>query len=143
MEDVAAAAPANPLRGEFDLVLDGQVFTLRPSYEAILAVEAQSGKTLLELARAADNLTISLTEAAIVSAEFIRAWGRETDTPSVRGINTTRVGELIHENGLVEVAARLALVLLLASTGGCKSSGEAKAVTGMKTTETPVAALQE
>ncbi|MBB5684290.1 GTA-gp10 family protein [Sphingobium boeckii] len=129
---------ANALRGEVTLTLDGTEYVLRPSYEATLAVEEQTGKSLLDLAVLADDGALTLRQMAIVTTEYIRAWGRETDVKSIAGVQAERIGELIYDTGTILVQPRLAIVLARATTGG-STPGEATA-TGMKTTETPAAA---
>ncbi|QUT08432.1 hypothetical protein KFK14_17680 [Sphingobium phenoxybenzoativorans] len=141
MED--ASPPANALRGEFDLVLEGEAYTLRPSYEAIIAFERGTGKTLLELARASDALAISLEESSVVVTECIRAYGRETQS-SLQAVQLQRITEMVYEAGLVEVVARLGVILWMAVSGGCAASGKAKTTgTTNQTTETPVVNSQE
>jgi hypothetical protein len=117
---------ANEERGEVDLELDGTRFVLRPSYEAVIAVEKATGKGILALAFAAKDGGISLTEAGIVTAELVRAWGRSTGEAVAANVDTDRITELIHVYGLMRVTLRLAIVLTNAVTGGCKSDGSPK-----------------
>ena len=46
---------ANAVRGEVDLDLGGVTFTLRPSYDAVVACEDATGRSLTEMALAADD----------------------------------------------------------------------------------------
>jgi len=120
---------ANDLRGEVDLELDGQSFVLRPSYEAVIACERQTGKSLIELAIAADNGTMGTEAAAIVVTECIRAWGRANADRAVAAVNAKRIGELLYDYGVMGVLPRVAIVLSRAASGGVTASGEPKAST--------------
>jgi hypothetical protein len=135
---------ANELRGEVDVEFEGVSFVLRPSFEAVQAAEKATGKGLMQLYNEACDGALGIGQAAIVTTELIRAWGRATDNNSARAVNPARVGELIHETGLMNVLARLAIVLGWAVTGGCKADGTPKArATGTTTDATPVAASQD
>lgn len=144
-------ADANELRGEVDLVLDGQRFVLRPSYTAIVAMEKKTGLALIQLAQLAEEGALNQEAQAIVVTELVRAWGREAVldeyttaseraiVTSARGANQDTIGELLYPVGVMAVQPRIAIVLGLALTGGCLPSGELKA-TGTTTPEIPVAA---
>lgn len=134
---------ANEERGEIDIVLEGQRFVLRPSYEAVLVVERKLGKGLMLLAADADAQTMPLDEAKVVATAFIVAWGRATDNVSARAVTQDNVGRLIYDAGYLALLPRIAHVLSLAATGGCLPSGELKAPTEMKIPEIPGGASQE
>lgn len=55
------SALANPHRGEAELVVDGTTFILRPSFEALVAAEADIG-SLLELVERASEGVLTLAE---------------------------------------------------------------------------------
>ncbi|MDF0489209.1 hypothetical protein PX554_13795 [Sphingomonas sp. H39-1-10] len=141
---------ANAVRGEVDLVLEGQRFVLRPSYTAIVAMEKKTGLPLIQLAQLAEQCCLSQDAQAIVVTELVRAWGRaliideyatgadKAIATSAKGANADTIAELLYPVGVMAVQPRLAIVLGLALTGGCLPSGELKA-TGMMTTEIPVA----
>lgn len=120
---------ANKTRGEISLELDGCEYVLRPSFEAISAFEAQTNRSLIDLARAAGEGQLKTGEAAIIVTECIRAHGRATDDKAMASFNTSRVGELMIEadGGLLIVTKRLELLLFMAATGGYTGSGEVKA----------------
>jgi hypothetical protein len=120
---------ANQERGEFALELDGASFTLRPSYEAILAFEADTGKGLMDLTRAALGGVMSLTELAIVATQCIRAWGKEHNDTGASGVNAVRIGGLIMESngGISHAMTVIGSMLALATTGGINAKGEVKA----------------
>ncbi|MEH3107152.1 MAG: GTA-gp10 family protein [Sphingomonas fennica] len=117
---------ANPIRGEVDITLDGQAFVLRPSFEACVAMEQQTGRSLLELAMAADGSALSLDHQAIIVTECVKAWGKATENTAARGVSKARIGELIHGVGVIAVLPRIALVLSAAVTGGVHLDGSPK-----------------
>ena len=55
--------PANPVRGEAELVLGGQALRLRPSFTALVAVEAELGPLFALCERAAAG-QLTLAEMA-------------------------------------------------------------------------------
>jgi hypothetical protein len=132
MAEKAQAAPvANKERGEFALILDGASFVLRPSYEAIVAFEAETGKGLIDLARTFMTGNASLQEVATVACHCIRAWGAEKNDTGAQGAQVDKVGRLILDSpaGLQGATLELGPLLILASTGGVNSKGEVKAAT--------------
>lgn len=145
---------ANGLRGEVDLVLDGQRFVLLPSYTAIVAMEKKAGKPLLELAALAEQGLLPQEVQALVVTELVRAWGRglmldeyasandKAVATAAKGANVESIGELLYGVGAMAVQPRIAIVLGMALTGGCLPSGEAKP-TGTTTTAIPVGDLPE
>lgn len=122
---------ANKTRGEVSLELEGAEYVLRPSYEAISAIEAQTDRSLIDLARAAGDGALKLGESAIIVTECIKAHGRATDDKAMASFNAGRVGELIlqADGGLLIAMKRLELLLFMAATGGYTGSGEVKATT--------------
>lgn len=124
----------NPLRGEVSVRMDGEDYVLRPSYEAITAVEDQTGQSIQQLALAADEGALQLKQAAIVVTEFVKAWGRENDKPYFEKFSVRRISELLFQEGLLKVNPRVALALWQALTGG-HVPGEANAA-GTETTTT-------
>lgn len=135
----------NELLGESAITLEGVEYGLRPSYAAITAIEAQTGRSLLQLGDAAGSGALGHEQAAVIVAECMKAWGRsggDIASPEQKvatQVNKGRVGELLMEAGLLLVAKRLEILLFKACTGGYTSSGEERA-TGTVTTETPAAA---
>lgn len=129
-------------RGEVTINLDA-TYVMRPSYEAIEAIEAATGRGVVALVNLAAQGELSLKNAAIIVTECIRAWGKQqaangSDQPEARsasGARPDKVAKLIHEHGLVQATERCAIVLTAAATGGVTSAGEWKPVT----TEIPVA----
>lgn len=140
---------ANDLRGEVDLVLEGQAYVLRPSHQAIIAMEKKTGKPLVELAALAEQAMLDQETQAVVTTELIRAWGRSLQldeyasaadkaaATAAKGASVATIGELLFGVGVIAVQPRLAIVLGLALTGGCLPSGEFKTTGTMTTTEIP------
>lgn len=129
-------------RGEFSLLLAGTTMGLRPSYEAIDAVEKTLGRGVLAVTREALAGRLSMGETAQVACECIRAWGREANDTGAAGSNAVRIGQLIYDSpdGLHGAQQTIAAMLSLVVTGGYLSSGELKPATTMTTTEkAPVA----
>lgn len=129
-------------RGEVTINLDAP-YVMRPSYEAIEAIEANTGRGVVALVNLGAQGEMTLKQAAIVVTECIRAWGKQqqaegNDLPEARsaaGARPDKVAKLIHEYGLVQATERCAIVLMAAATGGVTVTGEWKPVA----TETPAA----
>ena len=115
---------ANAERGEHELELAGVTYRLRPTMGANIAIEEQTGKTLIELALAGRNGALTLRQVGVIAAEWIKAGAEDELT---RHVSTDRIRELAYEQGLSGVIARLTVCLTDACTGGRTSTGEAKA----------------
>ncbi|CAD7336115.1 gene transfer agent family protein [Sphingomonadales bacterium 58] len=120
----ATKSPANPERGEHELVLAGITYRLRPSHSAIVAIERATGLSIMDLFRAGNTGSLSLQQMGTVAGELIRAGAEDELTAQV---DDDRIGELIFEEGVHRAMARLTLCLIDAASGGRKASGEAKA----------------
>jgi hypothetical protein len=127
-KQAAAERPpfANAERGEHDLTLGKKSYRLRPSHQAMLAIEQKTEKSTLALVRLGNTGDLTLTQLGIIAAELIRA-GADPKDSAARNVDDERVAELIYEHGLPAVTSRLTLCLLDAATGGRTSEGEAKA----------------
>lgn len=130
---------ANPERGEHELVLAGRSYRLRPSHTAIVAIEEATGKAAITLYGLSGAGALPLRQMGIVAAEFIRAGAAEGDEMT-RAVSAERIGELIYEEGVARVTARLTTCLMDAVSGGCTASGEAKAAPATSGTESAGAA---
>lgn len=130
---------ANPERGEHELTLAGITYRLRPSHGAIQAIEKKTERSLLTLLRLGSVGELMLDQVAEVAAELIRA-GAEAADQATRHVGAKRVGELIFEEGLPRVMARLTLCLADAASGGRDAEGNAKAAPVMMTNEAAGAA---
>jgi len=120
---------ANQTRGEVALELDGVRYTLRPSYEAIMAFEKGTGFGLLELVRQTEDLSMAIETASIVVTECIRAGGRAEKNEMKAHVSPRKIGELMltADGGLIKVLVELRVLLSLAATGGLTAEGERKA----------------
>lgn len=132
--DAAPPREANAHRGEHDLPLGSRTFLLRPSWEAIDAIERKTERALPELIRMGNAGALPLRIAGIIAAELVRAGADEKDT-FTRNVSAERLSELIFEQGVAGAIARLTLCLVDAATGGRTSSGEAKPVAPTMTAE--------
>ena len=130
---------ANDLRGEDEIVLDGATFGMRPTYEAIVAVETATGASIGTMAMAGANMRLPLGWVAIIVTEFVRAWGKANGNQAAANLAVDRVGGLIMDSGIVAAQLTVAKILNGAVTGGDTSTGEAKA-TGSQTSAPSTAA---
>lgn len=129
-------ARANATRGEVTLKLEGVDYVLRPTYAAISAFEAETGKGLLRLTREAVNGDLTTEEAAVIATECIKAHGIAIGDDGMARFNARRVRELIAEaeGGFAAALGTIAGVLSGAVTGAYTSTGEVKAPAGKKAT---------
>jgi hypothetical protein len=121
---------ANRVRGETTIKLgDGVDYVLRPSFEAIVGFEEQTGRGLFDLARSADTGLLTSTEAAIIVTHCVRAQGRALNDANLIGVNAKKIGALMlsAEGGLFLIMQRLNVLLFAASTGGYSPTGEVQA----------------
>jgi hypothetical protein len=123
-------------RGQISGELDGTAYVLRPSYEAIMEAERETGLSLFDLAGLASNGRMTLEQMGVVTAAMMRAHGKANpDDPlksSYAGAKPSKLSQLIYEVGGPRVMGRLTVLLVGALTGGYTSSGEVKAAMGMK-----------
>lgn len=133
-EDSAAEDPKLDTFGQLALPLDGQEFTLRPSFEAITKIEALLGRSLYELAGAATRGSLTLEEMGSIAAEMMRAHGKtlaenDPEGPNYNGAKPEKLAAMIYDEGAPKTCARLMVVLLGALNGGYDATGERKART--------------
>ncbi|WP_294292709.1 GTA-gp10 family protein [uncultured Sphingomonas sp.] len=115
---------ANPDRGEHEIELGGVVYRLRPSHEAIRAIERKTDRSTLELYSMGNRGALSLDHLGVIFGELIRAGAaRDLD----RHVHDEQIGALVYEGGQHKAMARATLVLIDAASGGRTASGEAKA----------------
>lgn len=119
---------ANAERGEIDITLDGQSYVLRPSHEALVACEKQTGLSLVEMARAAEAGTLTLTQCAQIVVECVRAQGKVIGDDMMQKFSVSRVAALLFEaeGGVLLANMKLRILLVLACSGGVTASGEIK-----------------
>lgn len=122
---------ANETRGEAALTLDGQRFVLRPSFTALAAIEAKTGRSLVELALMAGEGRMPIATMAAVATECIRAWGKAQpgdEGKVAAAVSEARIAECIFESdgGVMVAMKTIEIVLMLGVTGGVTASGERK-----------------
>ncbi|MEO6579720.1 MAG: gene transfer agent family protein [Sphingomicrobium sp.] len=93
---------ANSHRGEAGFTVDGEILTLRPSFGALVAAEAELGPLFALVERAVDG-KLGLAEIAALF-DHVSA-GRPA------AITRTRIGEAIVASGLANVTPQLRVVL--------------------------------
>lgn len=98
--------PANPDRGEVDIELGGKLYPMRPSWQAINAIEAQ-GRTLAQVARDAQSEGLTVRFMAFCITECIRAAGVDRNDPMLRGVTIDKINELVAERGALNVLPEL------------------------------------
>ncbi len=86
---------ANEQRGEIELKLGDESYTLRPTFEALCAIEGRLGAGVLEIAERMAARRIGFREVAAIVFETAKAGGHKLDE--------TEVGEAILEAGLFAV----------------------------------------
>lgn len=118
---------ANETRGEIALDLGGREFVMRPTYQAISAIESKTGRGILALAR--DAADLSLSDAAIIAAECIKAHGKHVGDDMMANYAPAKIAEMMieAEGGIAACLGRLSALLMVAATGGYTASGELKA----------------
>ena len=119
-----AGRAANPARGEHSLTLAGTAYRLRPSFQAVQALEDDLGLSLVEMVRKANAFALTLEQLGTIVAELVRAGAEDEMT---RAVSAERMAELVFEEGTGPVFAALVLALADAVMGGRTTSGEAKA----------------
>lgn len=128
-------------RGEASLILAGTVMGLRPSFEALDAIEKTLGRGLVDLAGAAIRKELRMSETGQIACELIRAFGRDAEDAGASKSTAPRVTELImsSEGGLLSAMQTIGGILAVAVNGGYDTEGNLKPpTTTMTTDEAPV-----
>lgn len=144
LEQLPPVGGENRVRGEVGIMLDGAPFVMRPTYDACLAIETQTGLSLLALAqRATGEQGLSLDQMATIVTECVRAHGRATGDGTAANLAKRRVGELLFDSGPAVAQVRVLAVLIAAISGGAKpkaaGAGEAPAAGTAATAPTTAA----
>lgn len=109
---------ANQHTGEVQVFIDNTEYALRPSYEAIRRIEAETGKTIYNLARCLNGEFWTLSEMAIIVTEGIKAWGRAQSRNDTEAFTYNRIAECLFEGGLVNFNEPIVSFLMNCLTGG-------------------------
>ncbi|MXO65497.1 gene transfer agent family protein [Altericroceibacterium endophyticum] len=99
---------ANPLRGEASLMIDGTAYTLRPSFDALVAAELELGPLFAVVERAGEG-RLSLNDMMVLFWYCLR----EKD-----GLTPEKLGEAILQQGLANCLPALRIVLAQICQGG-------------------------
>lgn len=91
--------PANPLRGEVAITLDGQAFVMRPTFAAIMEIETELGG-VVPLARRAAAGDFGLRDLAVVIRAGLNG---AADADDERRVDLDHVGEMIIATGVANV----------------------------------------
>lgn len=99
---------ANPERGEVEIVLSGTTYVLRPTWEALVAIEkAIAPKNLVDVVYSANkqsHVSLSAFEMAVIVAEGVRAYAKESTEERVKvltAVTPQKMLLLIAEEGPV------------------------------------------
>lgn len=111
----------NPHRGEVKIHLAGRDFIMRPTFQALAEIEHLAGAGIVEIANRLIAKQYGVRDAAAIITPAIKAAGEV-------GANYERVGEMVVETGLTNIAPSLLQFVVNAISGGePKKAGEAKA----------------
>lgn len=126
-EELAAAGV--DARGQLSVELGGARYILRPSEEAISAVEEELGHSLEQLVAMTAYSRLTLQQTAVIVTHMMRAYGKANPEAGAdyQGAKVETVRSLIFEAGVPKIRARLMPLLSGAMTGGYTSEGELKA----------------
>lgn len=106
---------ANKDAGEVEIVLDGATWVLRPDFTACIAIERNTGNTMLELAqRMNDGRSLPLETVAHIVTAAVHSWGVQNKDDVAKAVNHRRIAELLFAGG-VKCWAVPVLEFLLAS----------------------------
>jgi len=100
---------ANSLKGEVEIRLGGERFVMRPSFAAIMAIEAELGG-VVPLARRAAKGDFGLKDLTVIVQEGLVARGTRLDR--------NEVGAMILTEGLANVAGPVRDFLTAVLSGG-------------------------
>ncbi len=126
----------NKERGEVAIKLGGQNFILRPTPEAVVAIETRVGRGLVSLGQRLARDEATLEELTAVVFEGLRAAGEPAVFKTVRG--------MVYATGYTPIALRILQFLVNATTGGRQDAepmGEQKAAEANTSETTSAASL--
>jgi hypothetical protein len=116
-------------RGQLVITLDAD-YVLRPSEEAILEAERETGLALFDLASLAANSRLRLEQMGILVSVFMRAHGvacpQDPLITTYRNAKPESLAKLIYEAGIPRIMGGLTVLLAGAINGAYTASGEAK-----------------
>jgi hypothetical protein len=101
------ASPANPHRGEIELLLDGVAHVLRPTFAALVAVEEELGPLLALLERASGG-ELKLGEMVALFWHCLR----DSGDPILEAADREAFAEAVIRTGLAACASPLKALLV-------------------------------
>ena len=107
---------ANPARGEMSLTMGGQDFILRPTHEAVLAIEEELDMSSSQIAMASRSMRLKMREVGVIIGALIRAGAAPGSLDAM--VSDVRVAQLIHERGAFGFYPILAELFEEIVTGG-------------------------
>lgn len=109
----------NPMKGEFDLTLKDETYTCRLNIDALIKIETELGKGIIQLATEISNAQITLFEITTVLYYAIRGGGKDIDKKYIH--------KLVQDNGIIPVCTEVAK-LLVATLSDAEADSEGKQV---------------
>lgn len=111
----------NPHAGEVGIKLGKHEMPMRPSFEAVSAIEQKTGRSVMSLSReAVSELSLPLDLMATIVTFGIQAAGRYREEKSLMAVNREKIKKLIFETGLSECQEPIRQFLWMALTGGAE-----------------------
>lgn len=102
---------ANRPRGEIPIKLNGQDYTLRPTFQCLNSIADRTGaNSIILLSRRMASGDIRLTDMAIVIQEGIKAAGQED-------LDLDKIGEMIVQDGIVNLSSAVLDFVTIAIQG--------------------------
>lgn len=118
---------ANPVAGEIEFSLNGEPVILRPSFDAITAIEARLGMGLLDLYGRATAMKLTTHEIGVILTECIRAAGRAHSQPLWTAYRHERVAEEAWKGGIMKAVTDGVVPFLTAALNGGAEPKKAEA----------------
>ncbi len=110
----------NPERGEVGITLEGRIFPMLPTFEAMTAIEKRLG-SLVGVGRRYAESSLTLSEIATVVTECIKAAGRDRGEKMLADVSAEKIERLIFAGGLIPAWATLDDLLRNMMSGGASA----------------------
>ena len=109
---------ANKHRGEVEIELGGKTYAMRPTFQSLCEIEAGTGLGIVALVKRWGGSNFGISDAAVIVTAGMKASGEE-------GASLQKVGEMIFDAGLANVAAAVSEFLQTALGGPSQGNAEA------------------
>jgi hypothetical protein len=127
----AESAQANAARGELELELGGTKYRLRPTMEAVQAIEQALDLSAEQILARANTSALLLDDLAVIIAELARAGAPDGPRGDlVRMASAQGMAPLIYRKGKAGVQTVITLLFIEIVSGGRDPEGNAVAVAG-------------